>query len=173
MNFINIIDLYGYDTVFSGVQVPDGIDTEILINTIMDKCGTSEPIYTDIPLLAQKVTVFFKKYAHSFERLYAAYMADYNAIHNYDRYEEIDNDNKRNAQDLLQVSPYDSASFINDSNTERSENINNKHRAHIYGNIGVTTAPQMLREELNIVPALNFYNVVSDLFYDEFFIKVM
>ena len=54
MNFINIIDLYGYDTVFSGVQVPDGIDTEILINAIMDKCGTSEPIYTDIPLLIQK-----------------------------------------------------------------------------------------------------------------------
>jgi hypothetical protein len=173
MNFINIIDIYGYDVIFSGVQVPDGIDTETLINSIIDKCGTSEPLYTDMPLLEQKITVWFKKYRHSFERLYRAYMADYNAIHNYDRYEEIDNDNNRKASDLLKVSPYDTDRFINDSNTDRTENINNKHRAHIYGNIGVTTAPQMLREELNIVPALNFYNVVSDLFYDEFFIKVM
>lgn len=173
MNFINICDLYGYDIVFDGIQLPDGVDNELMINAIMDKCGTSEPIYTDMPLLRQKITVWFRKYRHSIERLYTAYMADYNAIHNYDRYEEIDNDNSRTASDLLKVSPYDTDRFINDSNTDRTENINNKHRAHIYGNIGVTTAPQMLRQELDIVPDLNIYNVVSDLFYDEFFIKVM
>lgn len=172
MNFINIIDLYGYG-IFDEIVLPDGIDHDLLINSIIDKCGLSTPLYTDEILLTQKINIFFLKNAHTFERLYNAYMAEYNPIHNYDRYESITNKNQRSGNDVVKVSPYDTDNFINDSSTDRAESIDNEHTAHIYGNIGVTTSAQMLDQELSLLPRLNFYNVVSNLFYDEFCIKVM
>lgn len=46
-----------------------------------------------------------------------------------------------------------------------------KHEAHLYGNIGVTTSVQMLREQLDVV-TFNLYEHISDIFIDEFCILV-
>ena len=46
-----------------------------------------------------------------------------------------------------------------------------KHSAHLYGNIGVTTSAQMLREFLDI-ERWNIYEQIADLFVDEFCIMV-
>ncbi len=46
-----------------------------------------------------------------------------------------------------------------------------KHAAHLFGNIGVTTSQQMLKDELDIV-AWNLYEHISDIFIDEFCILV-
>lgn len=59
------------------------------------------------------------------------------------------------------------------SNTNDSGNSNEivKHEAHLYGNIGVTTSQQMLKDELDIV-TWNLYEHISDIFIDEFCILV-
>lgn len=46
-----------------------------------------------------------------------------------------------------------------------------KHTAHLYGNIGVTTSAQLLREFLD-VERFNIYEQIADLFVDEFCIMV-
>lgn len=46
-----------------------------------------------------------------------------------------------------------------------------KHTAHLYGNIGVTTSQQMLKDELEI-DRFNIYENIADLFVDEFCIMV-
>lgn len=46
-----------------------------------------------------------------------------------------------------------------------------QHEAHLYGNIGVTTSQQMLRDELDIV-TWNLYEHISDIFIEEFCILV-
>lgn len=51
----------------------------------------------------------------------------------------------------------------------RTEQV--KHSAHLYGNIGVTTSAQLLREFLD-VERWNIYEQISDLFVDEFCIMV-
>ena len=61
-----------------------------------------------------------------------------------------------------------------ESRTNREDNINNevvKHTAHLYGNIGVTTSAQLLREFLD-VERFNIYEQIADLFIDEFCILV-
>ena len=88
-----------------------------------------------------------------------------------------------------QVSAYDDADFTNkeyeESEAETSQtgygrassssNGNSgeivKHKAHLYGNIGVTTSVQMLREQLDVVE-WNLYEHISDIFIDEFCILV-
>lgn len=52
-----------------------------------------------------------------------------------------------------------------------SGNTRNEHRGHLYGNIGVTTSQQMLEAELKVA-AWNIYEKITDLFLDEFCIKV-
>lgn len=57
MNFINLIDLYSY-SLFDDIVIPAGLNRETLINTILDKCRASEPLYTDENLLKMKIKNF-------------------------------------------------------------------------------------------------------------------
>lgn len=56
-------------------------------------------------------------------------------------------------------------------NNTRDTLGSNKHDAHLYGNIGVTTSQQMLKDELD-VDAWNIYEHITDLFLNEFCIYV-
>lgn len=51
-----------------------------------------------------------------------------------------------------------------------TENI--KHKAHIYGNIGVTTSTAMLTEYTNFYKNFNIYEQIADLFVNEFCIRL-
>lgn len=57
------------------------------------------------------------------------------------------------------------------NNTSGKSNEVVKHDAHLFGNIGVTTSQQMLRDQLDIV-TWNLYEHISDLFIEEFCILV-
>ena len=57
------------------------------------------------------------------------------------------------------------------ANSSGSSDETIKHKAHLYGNIGVTTSAQMLKEQLDIVE-WNLYEHISDIFIDEFCILV-
>ena len=88
-----------------------------------------------------------------------------------------------------QVSAYDDSDFTNkeyeEAGAETSQNGTGtstanssgssdetiKHKAHLYGNIGITTSVQMLREQLSVVE-WNLYEHISDIFIDEFCILV-
>ena len=53
--------------------------------------------------------------------------------------------------------------------TDLDENV--QHDAHLYGNIGVTTTMQMIREELEL-RRFNIYEQIADIFVDEFCIQI-
>ena len=84
-------------------------------------------------------------------------------------YETAGAETKQNGVD----SSSSSQSALNNASTTSSgksgETI--KHTAHLYGNIGVTTSAQMLKEQLDVVE-WNLYEHISDIFIDEFCILV-
>lgn len=195
MNFINLIDLYGYD-MFKFMVVPKGLTNEIVINTIMDKCALYIPLYTDLELLTDKIRIFFLKHFNTFQRLYDAYAIEYEMINNYDRKENYTTIQSQTAKDIAKyssntsqsgtntstVSPDDSNSFVNDTQLNTSDNsqlnsnnqvdttTNNEttHSFRAYGNIGVTTSQQMLESELEVRPKLNIYEIIANFFFKEF-----
>lgn len=191
-NFISILNLYGYK-IFDDIKLPTGIDKELLINSIMDKCATNEPLYTDELLLKQKINVFFLKNYNTYERLYNAYTLEYNPIENYDRKEElkrnidsnneVTNNDSYNEERTGKVSPFDIDSFKNDTNDilnsdtdkkevgKRKDSIIESNRIH--GNIGVTTTQQMLQSELDIIYKINIYELITNDFYNEFMLKCL
>ena len=91
--------------------------------------------------------------------------------------------NEVSAYDSSSYSPHDqstsSSSGTNTSTaTSNATGANNRtlgetvsHDAHLYGNIGVTTSQQMLKDELD-VNEWNVYEHITDLFLNEFSIYV-
>ena len=57
------------------------------------------------------------------------------------------------------------------ADTEGGETFNGSHKAHIYGNIGVTTSTALLEDFLR-VERWNIYENIADIFVDEFCIQI-
>lgn len=196
-NLINIIDLYGVDEIFKGIELAKGIDRDTTINAILDECASYEPVYYDMPLLNNKIRVFFKKNYDVFKRLNDAFNAEYNPIENYDKNMETHNNvdtagthsesgtESNQNTDTNTVSAYDSNTFTNDNQTitngtnsnslsgKDNQNEKSDYTEHVHGNIGVTTSQQMLKSELDLRPELNIYKVIANTFYDEFMLKLL
>lgn len=58
-----------------------------------------------------------------------------------------------------------------EQNTASTNTEQNKHTAHLYGNIGVTTSTQMLEDYIR-VERFNIYEQIADIFVDEFCIMI-
>lgn len=88
-------------------------------------------------------------------------------------------ENKVSAYDVSTYQPHDKAD-TSSTGSNSSSSVTNasgktsdvlKHDAHLYGNIGVTTSQQMLRDELDI-DTWNIYEHITDLFLNEFAIYI-
>lgn len=85
----------------------------------------------------------------------------------------LDTTETRNLQDSKSGTRTDNLSetkTLNETNL-RTDNLQIKHDAHLYGNIGVTTSQQMLKEELEI-RKYNIYNMIADMIISEFCILI-
>ena len=74
------------------------------------------------------------------------------------------------------LSGSDSESSFSSGNADRqSEHTNNdlnKHDAHIFGNIGVSTSTSILKEYAEFYKDFNLYEQIAGLFVDEFCIRI-
>lgn len=197
---MTLIGFYSYmenigQPLFEFLDVPDGIDKETLINTILMRGGEFEPVYMNPEFIRQAVKSFSIKHKKTFEKWIETLSVEYNPIENYDRYEEYTdtnhsdvstgthsstssnstNEGKTSAYDSNEYQPHDfstninSASDIADSNTIGDNTTT--HTAHIHGNIGVTTSAQMQKEVLNLY-LWNIYEHIADLFIEEYCIMI-
>ena len=85
----------------------------------------------------------------------------------------LDTTETRNMQDAKTGTRTDNLSetkTLNESN-QRTDNLKINHTAHLYGNIGVTTSQQMLKEEIE-VRKNNIYNMIADMVIQEFCIMI-
>ena len=181
--------------LFANAVFPDNIDKDIVVDTILLNAGEFEPLYKDAEFMQHACEVWAKKWFHAFERWALALNEDYNPLHNYDRWEEIEeehddattnkldaststkdtNTNKRSAFDSNNYEPHDQ-SQLDGSGTSKSDAFGTdkgtfERKAHLYGNIGVTTSAQMLEGELE-VRKHNLYNMIADCFATELTLMV-
>ena len=92
-------------------------------------------------------------------------------------------ENEVSAYDVATYQPHDEASTSSTGHNESISSTNMsgnndrdasgivKHDAHLFGNIGVTTSQQMLKDELDI-DTWNIYEHITDLFLNEFAIYI-
>lgn len=187
-----LIGLYDYldrvdDSLFNLLEMPDDIDKEVLIQTILTKAGDFEPIYISPFFLREQIGVWSRKWKRTFERWVELFKAEYNPIENYDRYEDIteqrdiasnsgqqsttESTDTRSAFDSAGYEPYQKNNSAGNTSANTSTDDDLVRTAHIHGNIGVTTAAQMITSEIELAK-FNLYEHITDIFINEFMIQV-
>lgn len=86
---ITLNGMFRYDpTLFEGVVLPDGMDTEVMIAQIIRQSGDLFPLYQVPAEVKKSITQWFTRRLPNFEKLWQGFTAEYNPIENYDRREE-------------------------------------------------------------------------------------
>lgn len=178
-------------SIFTDIDLPNGIDYETLVNRIMIRCMEFSVMHTDIEFAHFQILNFFKVHYRTFEKWVAVLDEEYNPLHNYDRTETYsgngshNNANSTSGTDSNTVTttkaafnssgyePYEKNVSSGTSSGSGSDHgsFNEGHTLRAFGNIGVTTSQQMLKDEWE-VDRLNIYTAIADLFKDEFCIQV-
>ena len=154
---ISVLGMCQFDNaLFDKLQVPVQIDKQDVVDTILLECAELPVVYTNWDVLQGAIGLLSKRRLHSWERMATALFEDYNPLHNFDRYEDSTDDESTNssgsANSVNTVNGYNGDAEHDRQKTDgKSETKrDNKHNAHLYGNIGVTTSAQMLEGELEI-----------------------
>ena len=190
---ISLISLYNFDdTLFDALTVPEGIEKQTLIDTILLRGGEFEVLYPDLYFLKDAIGAFSKKWTPTMEKWVKALKVEYNPLENYDRIEEYKESgsgrsdgktsgttgslttNRVSADDAGDALTTKDAIAVNGSDSTSNEGTysNNKtNTGRIHVNIGVTTNQMMLKSELDIA-YWNIYEKITDLFLTEFVLPI-
>lgn len=181
---LTLIGLYNYNSsLFENLILPDGIDKETVIYNILGRGGEYEVIYADFDFNKMMIKLISKKWNRTFQKWIDALNLSYDPIYNYDRFEEFTDVNTSEESSSGEgntnnnISAYDTSNLVPNSASESKQTASSngtdtsKHTAHLYGNIGVTTSQEMLRDELNLAE-WNLYDHIADIFIDELTIPI-
>lgn len=93
---LTMIGLYNFDdTLFVNLQVPESLDKQDVIDSILLRCGEMPVLYSNVSMCKTMIGLWSRKWYHGIERILSTLNDDYNPLHNFDRYEKYsDNDKK-------------------------------------------------------------------------------
>lgn len=198
---LTTIGIYNYyPSLFDELIFPAGIDRDTAINAILERSGEFEVLYSNPEFFKFLIGVWSKKHAWTFERYVQLYETQYNPLDNYDRHEEYeDNRSNKNTNvargntnttgsrdDERKVSAFDSSVYEPSNKDVESSSTNSntsgitnstgeetlKHDAHLWGNIGVTSAMELFEAQQKLLNTYNMYDEIAGLFIDEFCVLV-
>ena len=163
--------LYDYgqlrnDDLFEDMILPDHLDKEVVLNSILIECGELPIMWADYPFLKNRSRVWFKRKKPIFDKMVELLEMEFNPLYNYDRFEEYaesetekgsaTSSGSGNATNTNAATSYESEAFKNtdkqtsqSSNSAQSSSDNKRdftHSAHLFGNIGITTSVDMLTQ---------------------------
>lgn len=198
---LSILGLYNMTggAVFDRLQLPDGMDAEILIPEILSECSDFALLYPDGDFMQMLIGVWSTKELPIWQAMYDSTQFEYNPIENYDRHEDLtrkvtgtssadttsDSTTGSDEKTVTGVTAYNSGEFRdrdqvearNDTTTKGSGNTTTESSGeeeihnHVHGNIGVTTAQQMIagfREISDFSP----YDFIVKSFAERFCIQL-
>lgn len=171
------------EPLFEKLILPDGVDKDLFISSLLIECGELEVLYDDPDFMREAIGIWGRKWNLTFTKWYEAIQVEYNPISNYDRTEEWTTktdstaDSKADSTSKTNRSAYDSANLtpytsVNDDSTGKSIFDGTEVKTgRAYGNIGVTTSQQMVKSSLDLYE-WNFYEKMIDLFKTELLLIV-
>ena len=82
---LSIMGLYEYDnTLFQGLQLPESLDQDAVINEILLQCAELEIIYPNIDIMKLAITTWSLANQYTWQKLYDTMVVEYNPIWNVD-----------------------------------------------------------------------------------------
>lgn len=82
---LSIMGLYEYDdTLFQGLQLPEGLNKDTVINEILLQCAELEILYQDVNIMKLAITTWSVANMYTWQKLYDTVVVEYNPIWNVD-----------------------------------------------------------------------------------------
>lgn len=120
-----LLDLLCFDdTIMDNFTVPDGIDRQLALDTIYQRCGLTPLYHPDPAWLKFYVGRWCSKNAKTWEELYKTTIQDYNPIYNYDRTEETTDTRsgtRKLSEDTSSNTKQSGDSSVTDSSSDSNE----------------------------------------------------
>lgn len=93
---LTLMGMYHWDdTLFEKMVLPEGIDKDLLIQTLLLRGAEFEVLYSDPDFMKTAIGVWSNKWFRTFAEWLRGTQATWNPIHNYDRFEESKDDSHR------------------------------------------------------------------------------
>ena len=165
---LSIMGLYEYDnTLFQGLQLPEGLDQEAVINEILLQCAELEIVYPDINIMKLAITTWSVANQYTWQKLYDTMVVEYNPIWNVDATVVIDRDTSGAGNATDSVKGFNSTTWAESDKTDTDSWAVEDVTETRTGNIGVTTTQQMLEQERKIAD-FNMINFIAQSFKQRF-----
>lgn len=83
---LTLIGIHNYTNgaIWDDIELPEGLDKDILINEILRRNGEFPVVWPDADFLKIQIDFFFKKWKHNFSRWVEASNKEYEALYNVD-----------------------------------------------------------------------------------------
>lgn len=82
---LSIMGLYDYDdTLFQGLQLPEGLNKEAVVNEILLQCAELEILYQNINTMKLAITTWSIANMYTWQKLYDTMVVEYDPIWNVD-----------------------------------------------------------------------------------------
>lgn len=142
---------------------------------------TQDMAYPDESLMVLKIQNKANLISEYWNKMYSLKSIEYQPIENYDRYEDIQETGLSKGQSsnsgtsLYSEFPMESPLKKSVNNTDSNSSANSEantdttRKAHIHGNIGVTTSQQMLESEINLQKQLSMLKQLYIKEYEDLF----
>ena len=118
---LSITALYRYDsTLFDGMQLPEGVDKETLVDNILLDAASLEVLYPDPVFLNRAINVWSKKRLPVWTELQKTLEYEYDPIDNYDRTETVTEGSERTGTESSTRSGTNTGSGTGTTETENS-----------------------------------------------------
>lgn len=163
-----LLDLLYYDnTIMDNFTVPDGIDRQLALDTIYQRCGLTPLYHPDPAWLKFYVGRWCSKNAKTWEELYKTTVQDYNPIYNYDRTEETTDTRSGTrtlSEDTSSNTKQNGDSSVTDTSSDSSEHTISADNSDSYepGYKDVSS-----RQDTQSSESINHVDVTGDRAVDE------
>lgn len=165
---LSIMGLYEYDnTLFQGLQVPEGLSQEAVINEILLQCAELEIVYPNIDIMKLAITTWSIANQYTWKKLYDTMVVKYNPIWNVDATVTIDRNTSGSGNATDAVKGFNSNTWAESDKTDTTSEAEEDVIERRTGNIGVTTTQQMLEQERKIAD-FNMISYIAQSFKQRF-----
>lgn len=151
--------------LFDDFNLPDGVEREALLHNIILECAELEVLIPDPDIMRASIANWSRYRLPQWKRMVRALTEEYNPLHNYDRNEE--STDTGDSDTVTTVHGFDEGA----EHDRIDGSSKTTHKAHLYGNIGVTTSMAMLLEELE-GRSTDIVQIITQEFKDKFCIGI-
>ena len=172
MATLSILGLYNVQpSIFDGLNLPDGMDHGTEVYTILEKCAELEILFANPAYMERAITMWSRRNLAIWNKLWETTKLEYNPISNYDRNEEWEDSGNSEGHSVGKTSGYNSSDLVDSTGADSKVENSGKRKGRMWGNIGVTTTQQMIKEEREIVQ-FDMYQYIADSFKAEFCLMI-